>query len=180
VRDNALVARAVKWERHQSRWFDLLFVASELSEEGRDDYAVIAAQTAVEVSLESNLVQMLAWHSPGPLSEVVAERLLRRPWNLADDRLVAVWDGLTGDEVRQQDWWESYAAHLKRRHAVVHAGRTVSKEEADESLKAAFSAVQYINDAYIKLGVAAGKFREHYHAGAAITVVERAEDEETS
>ncbi len=42
---------------------------------------------------------------------------------------------LTGTEIGEEPWWSDYNAHVNRRHAVVHEGVRVTKEEAEASVE---------------------------------------------
>ncbi|HEX4731208.1 MAG TPA: hypothetical protein VH299_08050 [Solirubrobacterales bacterium] len=106
--------------------------AVELLKQGRDALAVIRAQTACELLIAKTLEGLLAEQSP----DVRADQLIRRPATLADPASQALCHLLTGRRVQDERWWPEYVAHRKRRNAIVHAGVTISHEDAQASIQA--------------------------------------------
>jgi hypothetical protein len=71
----------------------------------------------------------------GYLEESVEELL--PCYNLANDRVRHLYNALTGDQIQNQSFWESFKESATRRNKAVHEGRIVVKADAETSHKAA-------------------------------------------
>jgi hypothetical protein len=56
-----------------------------------------------------------------------------------DPRIQSLWNSLAADSIQDKDWWAAYVVLVDRRHAVVHHGAEPTRDEAEQSLKAADS-----------------------------------------
>lgn len=63
---------------------------------------------------------------------------------MTDKRVQGVWAGLTGDSFRRLDFWPAYDQHTGRRHKIVHAGGTVTQDEAEASIAVAEQVCAYM------------------------------------
>jgi hypothetical protein len=112
----------------------------QLFDEKTYDYAIVAAQTACEVTTFDAITKLLE-----DSSESAALRFTNRwlatnkRYSLNEDRLRELWNVFTGDEIQKEAWWRPYQEHVVRRHRIVHEGWTPSRREAEQSLKAADS-----------------------------------------
>jgi hypothetical protein len=144
------------------RGWELLQLTDELIRAGRFDHAVISIQTALEIAAEEQLDMLIELHGLGRVGAVITEKLLRPPYNFRDDRFRALWASLTGDEIHRQDWWEAYLLHVKRRNEIVHGGREVTREEANESLRVASEAIRHVNSVSRETDVRLGRQQTAY------------------
>jgi HEPN domain-containing protein len=105
--------------------------AIELLKQGRDELAVIKAQTACELLVAETLFSLLRLKHP----DVDHASLIRRPATLNDKQSKALLQLLTGERVQDAQWWPKYVAHGRRRNAIVHDGLTIKHEDAQESIE---------------------------------------------
>ena len=105
--------------------------AIELLKQGRDELAVIRAQTACELLVVETLSALLQQNHP----DVDPSSLVRRPATLNDKRSKAFLQLLTGERIQDAHWWSKYVAHSRRRNAIVHEGLTIKHEDAQESIE---------------------------------------------
>lgn len=96
------------------------------------DLAVVAAQIHFELQLR--LLLERAAHRSGTKW---AARLVRnrRVATLANEISEASVQLLLGVDVTESQYWPEFKAHLSRRNAVVHEGRTMGPKEAEASIK---------------------------------------------
>ncbi|HWM54162.1 MAG TPA: hypothetical protein VNO20_02065 [Solirubrobacterales bacterium] len=105
--------------------------AIELLKQGRDELAVIRAQTACELLIVETLESLLRLKYP----DVDADSLIRRPATLQDKQSKSLLQLLTGERIQDAPWWPGYVDHRKRRNAVVHEGLTIKHVDAQASLE---------------------------------------------
>lgn len=117
--------------------------AVELLKQGRDELAVIRAQTACELLIVETLESLLRMQFP----EIEADHLIRRPATLQDRQSKALLQLLVGKRVQDAPWWPSYVEHRKRRNSVVHDGLTITHEDAQASLGVLNDLHAWLNEA---------------------------------
>jgi HEPN domain-containing protein len=124
-----------------SPWSRLLEEARRLIETGRNEMAVIRAQTAAELFARQALTGLTAHLREDD------ERLgtLFPKLSLVDRRSRALLHAITGSEIDKQNWWSAYRIHVERRNAVVHDALVVSPEEAGASREAVRAFMTYLN-----------------------------------
>jgi hypothetical protein len=116
----------------------LLTEAEGHIETGRREWAVLRAQTACEVYAKKAL-KRVAMRLPDDARKF-------RTMTLRDRRDRVVLRAATGVAVGEQSWWPQYELHLQRRDKIVHAGISVSKDEATASLSAARAFVAFLQE----------------------------------
>jgi hypothetical protein len=131
--------------------------ARDLFDVGDYDLAVVVAQTSCEVLTQAAITQLIGDPVEG---EPTSARVLRSWWQTrvqpcamtADDRVRELWNALAGEEIQQQAaWWKDYKDHTSRRHGIVHRGATVTREDAEHSLKATEAFRDYILATFVRL-----------------------------
>ncbi|HEV3071848.1 MAG TPA: hypothetical protein VGY76_10545 [Solirubrobacteraceae bacterium] len=120
----------------------LLDKAYALHEAGEHEYATVAAQTACEVVIAAAVRRQFAMQSSILLRSV--EGLIGGRWAMTDKRVRTVWTSLTGDNLGEADFWRDYNAHIGRRNQIVHAGGTVTPDEAAASIAVAEKVCGYM------------------------------------
>ena len=86
--------------------------------------------------------QAFAAKGIGYLEEAVLALL--SGYNLANERIRDLYNAVAGDKIQNQSFWCHFKASAKRRNDAVHGGKTITKAEADASLKAARELVAYL------------------------------------
>src|SRR5450755_1485083 len=104
--------------------------------QGQYDAATVVAHAACEVAITDAMQRLITVHAPR-LQLALQELIGNSRYSLNDPRVANLWDALAEDEIRKADFWERYQRHLKRRNGVVHAGKSVSRDQADESIEVA-------------------------------------------
>ena len=136
VRDVAGTALLGMWPPGfvESPWHVLRREANDLLAAGQYDFAVVRAQTSLELYLRAAQAEVCRRRF-GDASPLVVKHMRA---TLRDDRTLDLLEALTGQRPNDgsQDWWPSYKLHLQRRHAIVHEGVSVTEEQASDSLAA--------------------------------------------
>jgi hypothetical protein len=96
------------------------------------DLAVVAAQIHFELQLK-----LLLERASRRIGTKWAARLVnnRRVATLSNEISEASIQLLLGVDVTESEYWPEFKAHLSRRNAVVHEGRTMGPKEAEASIK---------------------------------------------
>jgi hypothetical protein len=120
----------------------LLTKARELIATGDFRIAVVVAHMACEISAERAISQAFAAKGIGYLEESVLAFL--SGYSLANERIRDLYNAVTGNQIQNQFFWSHFKASAKRRNDAVHGGQTITKAEAEASLKAASDLVAYL------------------------------------
>jgi hypothetical protein len=120
----------------------LLTKAQELIETGNFSIAVVVAHTACEISAERAISQAFAAKSIGYLEDWVDDAI--SSYSLSNSRVQDLYNALKGDQIQKRPFWPAFKESAKRRHAFVHKGKTITKAEAEASLKAASDLAAYL------------------------------------
>lgn len=120
--------------------------AEELQHQGRDELAVIRAQTACECLAREALAGLLrsrVGRERAYLADAVV--MLCRP-TLNDKRTQQLVATVTGGRWRMtsEPWWREYHAHLQRRNGIVHRGLSIRSEDAVASLEAVSACMHWL------------------------------------
>lgn len=107
---------------------------------GRNDdklcgLATIIAHLACEVAIGRSLSDAFSRKGIRSLEEAVAGAL--NGFNPADDRLLDLHKTLTGDDIREQAFWDGFLRSAKRRDDIIRKGSIVGRTDAEESIRAA-------------------------------------------
>jgi hypothetical protein len=116
------------------RHFELLNVARQLHEEGKSEFAVVAAQTACEVYAEVAITELLKARRLGDRrAHPGATRRLQPHGQARPDALPRA----HRPQHPARRFWKNYRRHVERRNAVVHKGKEPTDDEALASIGAA-------------------------------------------
>lgn len=113
--------------------------------QGQYDAATVVAHAACEVAITEAMQRLIAAHAPR-LQLALDGLIGNSRYSLNDPRVADLWDALTEDEIRKTDFWERYQRHLKRRNGIVHAGKSVSRDQADESIEVAQDVCDHVTE----------------------------------
>lgn len=111
--------------------------------QGQHDAATVVAHAACEVAITEAMQRLIMMHAPrlqGALEGLIGSSR----YSLGDARVADLWDALAGDTIRLAAFWDRYMQHLKRRNGIVHAGKSVSREQADESIEVAQAVCDHV------------------------------------
>ena len=120
----------------------LLTAAQDLIEKGEFSISVVVAHMACEISAERSISRALKEKGIDFLEQPV-EALLPS-YNLANDKVKDLYNAVTGSEIQKQPFWQEFKESATRRNKAVHAGKIATKEEAEDSFKAASSLVAHL------------------------------------
>jgi hypothetical protein len=95
----------------------------------------ILAHLACEVAIERSMSDSFARKGIRSLEEPVADVL--NGYSLADEKVRNLYTSLTGDEIREQPFWDRFIRSAKRRDHIVRKGLIVGRSDAEESFKTA-------------------------------------------
>lgn len=115
----------------------LLEVArNSISRGGNGDYevAVVTAQMAAEIASEQVITAYLERKQVPELVEPLAG--LASSYSLSNDRVLKLYNALTGDLVQQEPFWQAYKEHARRRGRIVHESERTDKAAAEASVVA--------------------------------------------
>jgi hypothetical protein len=127
---------------------DRLIRAPEL---GNYEAAVATAQMACEIKMEQALSYMLNKRGTDPLVEVTRATLRGRGYSPNHELVRQVYGILSGDKIADAGFWSRFVAHAQRRNAVVHAGKRVTKEDAEASRDVARELVLHVDEVLRRL-----------------------------
>lgn len=116
--------------------------ARRLCVEGQSNIAVVVAHMACEVAVERKLAETFAKHGVSHLQESIYDLL--NGFNIGNDKLRKLYVALSGDQINQQAFWQSFMESVTRRNRIIHKGLIVTQTEAEESLKAADGLVTHL------------------------------------
>jgi hypothetical protein len=102
--------------------------------------AVIIAQTACELVAEWAFETFLGDHN---LTERDQKNLTKN-FNVANDRVKALYVVLSGDRIDQQPFWPDLRDHADRRNKIVHKGEKATAKDADASIRAATELISHV------------------------------------
>jgi hypothetical protein len=103
---------------------------------------VVLAQTACEVYVRDILGRQAALRGADARAQV--EQLPGT--NLDNPSVRRVFQDLTGyPPPEDTEWWRDYRAHAQRRHRIVHAGARVTRNDAEDSIKAATAMITFLH-----------------------------------
>lgn len=120
----------------------LLITARDLIEKGEFSISVVVAHMACEISAERSISR--AFKEKGiDILEQPVEALLPG-YSLANDKVKDLYNAVTGSEIQKQPFWQQFKESATRRNKAVHAGEIATKEEAEDSFKAASSLIAYL------------------------------------
>jgi hypothetical protein len=123
--------------------YDVLTSARDFLDAGMDDIAVIMAQTACEIATEHVISRLLGHHKLPPIFEPWVKAGVRRS-DIADDRVLTLYRTLSDDQgITREPFWQPYRKHVEARNGVVHQGKHVSKEQAQESYDVALKLIHH-------------------------------------
>lgn len=97
--------------------------------------ATIMAHLACEIAVERSLSDAFARKGIQSIEESVADIL--NGYDLSNDKVRKLYSSLTGDEIREQPFWERFLRSAKRRDNIVRKGLIVGRTDAEESIAAA-------------------------------------------
>jgi hypothetical protein len=120
----------------------LLAIAQGLMATGEFSIAVIVAHMACEISTERALSRTFAAKGIAYLEDAIDEFL--SGYNLANPRLLKLYNSVTGDLIQNQSFWEDFKTSAILRNAAVHGAKIVSKAEAEASFEATSALVAYL------------------------------------
>lgn len=123
---------------------ELLHRARVLVAQGNHDYAVVAAQTALEVHVRGVLRDL----SRSAMGSALADVIQPQSFSLRDRSSEKLLAGLIGKSPKQvPDVWQPYDEHVVRRNGVVHNGANVEKADAEASIAAVQKLIRWIDKA---------------------------------
>lgn len=120
----------------------LLISAESWHAQGQYKEAVILAQTGLELFTEKVLGRLYAGRQIEYLKPVFESLLIN--YNLGNSKVSGVYVALSGDEIKQQPFWQALASHVELRNRLVHDGEDATEEQSRRSLDAVIAAVAHI------------------------------------
>ncbi len=66
-------------------------------------------------------------------------------FNFANNRIRAIYEALSGDDLPKQAFWTDFTKSADRRNNYSHSGKQATEQEAVDSLKACSAFVQHIS-----------------------------------
>ena len=120
----------------------MLQVARNLIDQGEFSIAVIVVHMACEVATERSLSEAFGVRGMRNVEDAVVDFL--NGYNLANGRIRKLYTALTGDDVQNAAFWQSFKVSATRRNNIMHGGLIVGQNEAEESHKAASDLVAHL------------------------------------
>jgi hypothetical protein len=108
--------------------------AAARGEDGDHEVAVVTAQMAVEVMIEQTIGGLLRSRGLEDLDEPLSDLL--PSYNIGNERVLRLYDALSGEQIQNEAFWPNFKEHVKRRNQIVHRGMRASRQDAEESIAA--------------------------------------------
>lgn len=121
----------------------LLESATAFIEAQQYGIAVVVAHTACEIAMERKLSELILSKGIDYLQDWIARGF--NGYNPSSDRVLSLYETLTGDRMQQQPFWQSFRASVARRNGVVHTGAFVDHQEALDSHAATSALVAHLH-----------------------------------
>jgi hypothetical protein len=122
----------------------LFAAARSLLDEGHAGPAVVVAQAAVEVGVETAVSFALrASEVPDALQTWIEDETVTS-WSPVNRRVQKLWTALTRDTLTGADGWETYSAGVNLRHGFVHRAQEVPNDGAEQFIEAAQKVVAHV------------------------------------
>jgi hypothetical protein len=118
--------------------------AEEMFDQHRYELCVVAAQTACEISAREAVEHAATTKPVHPLA-ISPKRITR--WSLRDPSGRQLYFAATGLKRWESGWWSAYQAHVELRSNIVHKGAGVTMEQAQASVEAMWSFVEFVRQA---------------------------------
>jgi hypothetical protein len=109
------------------------------------DYSVtiVVAHVACEITAQQGLTRAFTRRGISELEHPV--RRLFTGFNLANERIRAIYEAVSGDAVHQQSFWQALTESAERRNRYVHSGTQATEQEAQNSLTACTAFVEHVS-----------------------------------
>ena len=137
----------------------LFAAARSMLDDGHFGPAVVVAQAAVEVGMETAIsFGLRAGEVPDALQTWIEDETVTS-WSPANDRVQKLWTALTGDRLTAADGWETYKVGVSLRHGFVHRAQEVPKDDAEGFIDAAQRVVAHV--AHVMANVSLTELARH-------------------
>lgn len=136
---HATAQAAIEIVRYEEQ---LLEEARELIKRDKFSIAVVVAHMASEVAAERAISSALMQKDLVYLEDAIFGFL--PGFSLANKRVRDLYNALTGRQMQNEPFWQSFKESAERRNKAVHKGLSLTKEEAEISVKAAFDLIYYL------------------------------------
>lgn len=120
----------------------LLLSAESWHDQGQYKEAVILAQTGLELFTEKILGHLYQTRGIEYLRPVFESLLIN--YNLGNGKVSGLYIVLSGDEIKQQPFWQALTDHVELRNRLVHDGEDATEDQSRRSLDAVGEVVAHI------------------------------------
>jgi hypothetical protein len=117
--------------------------AQQRHEQGHYNEAIILLQTGIELFTEQTFGALFIRRDIKYLQPQL-ERLLFNNYNLGHDKVASLYDALSEDHLREQDFWSTFKQHVELRNDIVHQGAEATKAEAERSIRVVEEIIAHI------------------------------------
>jgi hypothetical protein len=96
----------------------------------------VVAHAACEVAITAAIKRLIARRSPG-LQDALEGLIGNNRYSLKDPKVAALWDALAGGRTTESRFLGRLPSAYDRRNGIVHAGKSVSRRQALDSIEVA-------------------------------------------
>jgi hypothetical protein len=121
------------YNRAMTLYIKLIDSAKQWHEQGHYKEAVILAQTGAELFTEQTFGELYRRRDIQYLQPQI-QRLLFNNYSLGSDKVVSLYEALSGDDLRAQPFWSTFKQHTELRNDIVHQGREATEADAKHSI----------------------------------------------
>jgi hypothetical protein len=105
--------------------------------------AIVVAHVACEITAQQAMTRAFARRSVPELEKPV--RKLFTGFNFANDRIRAIYEAVSGDDIHNQPFWTEFTKSADRRNSYSHSGTEATEQEAKDSLQACTAFVEHVS-----------------------------------
>ena len=124
-------------------YIEIFGSARKLFDKAEGEAAVVVAQTACEVLGADVLSRLVKKRGIEYLGKWIG-RAVRESSDFNNQLVRDLYAALSGDRIQEQPFWGRYVGHVRARHDIVHEGRRLTKQEAQDSLNAAEEFIRHL------------------------------------
>ena len=105
--------------------------------------AIVVAHVACEIIAQQAMTRAFSRRSITELETPV--RKLFTGFNFANDRIRAIYEAVSGDDIHNQPFWTEFKKSADRRNNYSHSGTQATEQEAKDSVRACTAFVEHVS-----------------------------------
>lgn len=121
---------------------EFIETARDYFNKGEYSVTVLFAHTACEIASEQAFSRHFADHGLSAFEESISK--LIPSFSMMDDRVRKLHTALSGKQIGEQSFWSQYTDSVRLRNKVIHEGKSVTRDEANNTLNVIKEFIEYL------------------------------------